>query len=391
MKVSNQRVIRQVDKQEHHQHANTDHHSFEPGRWWFASTACPLLVCTFGPIASGFNVCALVAPWRTIIVSNGPSSQRVHVNDPGWLIAINAVSLCAAMFGNAALLLNIAKRLSFAVAQAMTISGFMLGSILLIADVAVLSSSPTYFIVENYSTPRMDRAVTSAYYYAIIAAATYMVLALFLCLTVYGANVGHYPKDIRLTNAQHTLMLQTIAFMAYLLIGSLIFSKIEGWPYLDAVYWADVTMLTIGFGDIVPTTMLGRGLFMPFAIGGVLAIGLVGASLPPVLHPMSGFANDSLQQVVGSIRTLVLQRGREKMAARITEKRRTAAVSDVQQRRHTIHISRFVKADFSPDPRLSPAQQREEEFNLMRRVLATAERERRWFSLLTSVLFAAAL
>ena len=35
-----------------------------PSRWWFASTACPLLAATFGPIANGFSVCALVYSWR---------------------------------------------------------------------------------------------------------------------------------------------------------------------------------------------------------------------------------------------------------------------------------------------------------------------------------------
>jgi potassium channel subfamily K len=73
------------------------------------------------------------------------------------------------------------------------------------------------------------------------------------------------------------------------------------------------------------------------------------------------------------------------------EMRRSTAAGQVQQRHQTIRISHFVKADFNPDPRLSPAQRREEEFNLMRRVLATAEDERRWLSLLTSLLFAAAL
>lgn len=32
----------------------------QPSKWWFASTACPLLAGTIGPVASGFNICALV-------------------------------------------------------------------------------------------------------------------------------------------------------------------------------------------------------------------------------------------------------------------------------------------------------------------------------------------
>ena len=35
----------------------------QPNTWWFASTLCPLLGATFGPVANGFSICALVYPW----------------------------------------------------------------------------------------------------------------------------------------------------------------------------------------------------------------------------------------------------------------------------------------------------------------------------------------
>lgn len=82
-----------------------------------------------------------------------------------------------------------------------------------------------------------------------------------------------------------------MSFVIYLLLGALVFSKVEGWKYLDAVYWADVTLLTVGLGDYSPKTRVGRGLLFPFAIGGILMVGLV----------------------VGSIRSLVLERGKEKV------------------------------------------------------------------------------
>jgi potassium channel subfamily K len=253
--------------------------TFEPGRWWFASTAGPLLVCTVGPIASGFNICALVVPWRSLdsITSEEGRRHRSHVDDPGWLIAVTALALCVALVGSAALLLNITKRLSFAVGQTGAISGFAMGSLLLIAGVAVLSSSS--FITDYPTTPGTHLNRTGAYYYAIVTAATYTILAMFLSLTVYGANAGYYPRDVRLSTASRTLMLQTIAFMTFLLVGALVFSKIEGWHYLDAFYWADVTILTIGLGDVVPKTMIGRLLLFPFAIGGILNVALVGIHL----------------------------------------------------------------------------------------------------------------
>ena len=70
------------------------------------------------------------------------------------------------------------------------------------------------------------------------------------------------------------LMVLTITLMGYILIWAEIFAKIEGWHYMDAVYWADVTLLTVGFG-ILHQTHLGRSLLIPFAAFGILLLGSV--------------------------------------------------------------------------------------------------------------------
>ena len=178
------------------------------------------------------------------------------------------------------------RRLKFSVAQPITIIGFFLAGMLLIADMAAISSSPTYFLT-GQNAPSVNHALTAAFYYAIWAAVFYIIIALLMCLTVYGALKGYYERDFRLTSSQRTLMLQTMAFITYLLLGALVFSRIEDWNYLEAVYWADVTLLTVGLGDYSPATHVVRALLFPFAIGGILIVGLV----------------------VGSIRSLVLERG----------------------------------------------------------------------------------
>ncbi|KXT12299.1 hypothetical protein AC579_5648 [Pseudocercospora musae] len=337
-----------------------------PSTWWFASTACPLLAATSGPIANGFSICALVYSWRAYIPPGATQADGIKMQDPAWLLAVNAVSLVSALTGNMSLLLNMAKRIKFSTAQPITITGFFLAGVLLIADMAAINSGSHYYITEPRAIPSERHALTSAYYYAIFAAAIYMIIGFLMCLTVYGANKGYYDNQFNLTSSQRTLMLQTMSFVGYLLLGALVFSKVEGWKYLDSVYWADTTLLTVGLGDYSPQTAVGRGLLFPFAIGGILMVGLV----------------------VGSIRSLVLERGKEKMAARITEKRRESAINNVDERTQTIKISWFARAEFSTDPSLSPAQRREEEFNVMRKVQAAADAERRYFSLSMSLLFA---
>jgi hypothetical protein len=52
-------------------------------REWFAITAFPLFVGTFGPIASALNICALVQPWRCHLAPNGVNAGD-NIADPVW-------------------------------------------------------------------------------------------------------------------------------------------------------------------------------------------------------------------------------------------------------------------------------------------------------------------
>jgi potassium channel subfamily K len=325
-------------------------------RWWFASTACPLIAGTFGPMANAFSICALPEKWRVYIPPGADEGHGTKVQDPKWLIAINSISLVFALIANMFLLLNMSRRVSFAVAQPITLVGFYTASFLLMALVAVASTS--VFRIQ----PMQEHALSQAYYYAMIAAGLYFIIASLMTFTVYGAYKGHYPKEFRLSPSQRTLMLQTIGFMFYLLLGALVFSKVEEWQFLDAVFWADFTLLTVGIGgEFVPTTHTGRSLLFPYAIGGLVMVGLV----------------------IGSIRSLILEHGKQKMAARFTEVKRQKVISSYNEKTRTIRLGLFQKMKYSQGS-LSESQRRQQEFQIMRRVLELSERNRRYTSLAMS-------
>lgn len=341
------------------------HHNYnDPSRWWFASTGCPLIAGTFGPLANAFSICALVENWRVYVPPNGGSEEHgLRISDPTWLLAVNGVSLALALLANLALLLNMANRLRFKIAQPLCIFGFFTAAVLLIGATAEINSTSELHI--NPSNPASapgEHALTSPFYYAIQAAILYMIICMLMCWTALGAYKGHYAPEFRLTMAQRTLMLQTMAFVTYLLLGALVFSHVEGWEYTNAVYWADLTLLTIGLGsDFHPETHTGRTLFLFFAIGGIIIIGLV----------------------IGSIRTLVLERGKAKLSARMMEKKRRQAIASVDPRKHRIKINRFKTMKFDNDD-LDPAKRRQLEFSVMRAVQDCAERDRRWMALAIS-------
>lgn len=328
----------------------------DPSRWWFASTAFPLLAGTFGPMATAFNICALIEHWRVDIPPGlgANESHGIEVPDPAWLLAINGLSLAFALVANFALLLNMARRLAFSIAQPITIIGWYLASILLLADLTA--------IIHVVQVPGERRALTQAFYYAIFACALYFVIASLMVYTVYGAWKGHYSKEFKLSMSQRTLMLQTISFMIYMVGGAGVYAKIEGWMFLDALYFTNYTLLTVGIGDYSPSTHLGRGLLFPYAIGGIIILGLV----------------------IGSIRTLVLERGKKKIGSRILEKQRRAHLEKLMKKNKAHHLTPIESKQQAREMGMSEQQRREEEFQLMRKIQGKASANQKWSALLIS-------
>ncbi len=270
------------------------------------------------------------------------------------LLAVNGVSLGFAIIANFSLLLNMARRLSFSIAQPITIFGWYISSILLIADLAS--------IVHIVKVPGQRRALTQAFYYAIFAAALYFLIASLMVFTVIGAWRGHYSKEFKLNTSQRTLMLQTISFMIYMVGGAGIYAKIEGWLFLDALYFTNYTLLTVGIGDYAPSTHLGRGLLFPYAIGGIVILGLV----------------------IGSIRSLVLERGKKKLGSRMVEKHRELLLKNMIKKGKTDKLNPIKSKQHAEEIGMSERERRLAEFNLMREIQQQASTRQKWQALFIS-------
>lgn len=292
------------------------------------------------------------------------------------IFIVNLIQVIVALLANLALFLNMTRRLRFSIALPITIVGWYASAICL----CIITS-----LAHIYIKPTMpqDHVWSEAFWYGIWAAVLYCIDATLLVFTAYGAYARHYSRDFQLTASQRTLMLQTIMFLLYLLLGALVFSKIEGWPYLDGVYWANITLFTIGFGDLVLNTHLARGLLIPYAFVGIVSVALV----------------------ISSIRTLVLERGSRRVDARVTEKKRLKVLRRLT-RRGLDDVLHPVRATVSPDPQPSPGgpspcrhhvadlneaarkaefARREAEFKLMQMIRREARARRRWISLAFSL------
>jgi tryptophan-rich sensory protein len=91
------------------------------------------------------------------------------------------------------------------------------------------------------------------------------------------------PKNVRrrflvaLGQAIHVAWPVLSAILAIELALGLLVGLLEGWTIGEAVYFAFITGLTIGYGDIVPRQAFTRGLAVAIGFCGLFFTGLVAA------------------------------------------------------------------------------------------------------------------
>ncbi len=140
---------------------------------------------------------------------------------------------------------------------------------------------------EHVPPVRPGQTYSQGFWYAIIAAVLYLIGSMILMVNMLGYFLGHYPQHFDLDDDQRTLILQTMMFFFWLAGGAAVFSKVCLWSYADALYFCDVTVLTIGFGDYVAPNDPGRGLVFPYAVFGIIFLGLMINSIRKFAATMS--------------------------------------------------------------------------------------------------------
>lgn len=75
------------------------------------------------------------------------------------------------------------------------------------------------------------------------------------------------------------------AAVAVLAIGTLAYVVLEGWSPIDALYFSVVTLATVGFGDLHPTTDAAKLFTVLYILSGLGIIAAFLSEIPKYRHP----------------------------------------------------------------------------------------------------------
>ncbi|MBI2582287.1 two pore domain potassium channel family protein [Candidatus Woesearchaeota archaeon] len=65
------------------------------------------------------------------------------------------------------------------------------------------------------------------------------------------------------------ILVAVSALFTWIVIGTLLFHRLEAWSWVQAFYFSVATITTVGYGDLYPTTDLSRILVSFYILSGV--------------------------------------------------------------------------------------------------------------------------
>lgn len=60
--------------------------------------------------------------------------------------------------------------------------------------------------------------------------------------------------------------------LGVLAIGTFVYHWLEGWSLLDSLYFCVISLATIGYGDLTPTTPLAKAFTIVYVINGIVIL-----------------------------------------------------------------------------------------------------------------------
>ena len=87
---------------------------------------------------------------------------------------------------------------------------------------------------------------------------------------------------MQLDAGQRRILAAVGVVLLVLFSGTAALMRVEGLPFGDALYFGVVTMSTVGYGDVVPSTLASRAFSVVVVLLGLAVLSLVTASLAAI-------------------------------------------------------------------------------------------------------------
>lgn len=252
--------------------------------WFVVSCYFPVITACLGPIANTISIACVVESWRSNRIEyvdrgvNGIQTIPVKIPDPKGIFAINILSLVFGFISNAVLIMHFTRKLSYLKSQAINITGWSCAGWLLLADVVYCS---------KYNMPNGIHK-TIGFWYACFTCGLYLACAGTLSLHFIGFRLGKYPATFNLFTNERSIILFTVFLSLWLIWGSAMFSGLIDISYGNALYYCTVSLLTVGFGDILPPSIAAKIMALIFSLSGVLLLGLIVFMTRSIIQKSSG-------------------------------------------------------------------------------------------------------
>jgi hypothetical protein len=108
-----------------------------------------------------------------------------------------------------------------------------------------------------------------------------------------GVVLYHFVKRLKFIMGDPDLRGMFLIITVIILLGGLFYHKVEGWTFLDSIYFCIVTLATVGYGDFSPHTTFGKLFTLIYIFMGV---GVLAVFISTVAEHTLREQNDRLQK-----------------------------------------------------------------------------------------------
>lgn len=111
---------------------------------------------------------------------------------------------------------------------------------------------------------------------------------------------------VTVTRATDTIREIIVYYITIIVIATLVFSYFEDKTLLDSFWWACVTGMTIGYGDLYPVTFGGKivALFVMHIVPLIIIPLIVARLLTTIIEDQNQFSHDEQEEMKNDIKAI---------------------------------------------------------------------------------------